>query len=305
MPPRRRLPLRGARHQPLGRGDLPPPPAQPLLPAPSPQVQDQLLGLRHRLRPGHVQRRRRHRGDATTRGRHGRARVPGLLRRGAGCEPPRGPGPGGVHPQGAAPPHHRSGPAHLRPLRQPRQQAQGPHEVAPGHNGRGRAARAHPQRAQAPARCHHLGRGHPRDRPARGRRARGGFDGRRPHPGRCARNPQALRDQPLRPLGDGQRDPGRGQGDRVRLRPRPSGGRDRGPVPRPGRDPARAGVGAAGDQPPERGLPRARRRSAVDPVPAPGRHRHGPARGRAGARRRRLPGRRYLQPGRHPEPGPG
>ena len=33
--------------------------AQPLRPAPAPQVQDQLLGLRHRLRPGHVQRRRR------------------------------------------------------------------------------------------------------------------------------------------------------------------------------------------------------------------------------------------------------
>ena len=59
LPPGRRLPLRGARHQPLGRGHLPPLPASPLRPAAAPQVQDQLLGLRHRLRPGHVQRRRR------------------------------------------------------------------------------------------------------------------------------------------------------------------------------------------------------------------------------------------------------
>ena len=61
LPPRRRLPLRGARHQPVGRGRLPALPAPPAGPAPAPQVQDQLLGLRHRLRPGHVQRRRRHR----------------------------------------------------------------------------------------------------------------------------------------------------------------------------------------------------------------------------------------------------
>ena len=59
LPPGRRLPLRGARHQPLGRGHLPSLPAPPVRPAPAPQVQDQLLGLRHRLRPGHVQRRGR------------------------------------------------------------------------------------------------------------------------------------------------------------------------------------------------------------------------------------------------------
>ena len=54
-------PLRGARHHPVGRGRVPALPAQPARPAPAPQVQDQLLGLRHRLRPGDVQRRRRHR----------------------------------------------------------------------------------------------------------------------------------------------------------------------------------------------------------------------------------------------------
>ena len=61
LPPRWRLPVRGARHQPVGEGDdrlLPP---QPVCTAHAAQVQDQLLGLRHRLRSGHVQRRRRHR----------------------------------------------------------------------------------------------------------------------------------------------------------------------------------------------------------------------------------------------------
>ena len=46
---------------PWAAGDDRPVPAQPARAAPAPQVQDQLLGLRHRLRPGDVQRRRRHR----------------------------------------------------------------------------------------------------------------------------------------------------------------------------------------------------------------------------------------------------
>ena len=61
LPPRRRLPVRGPRHQPVGRGRVPALPAPPARPAPASQVQDQLLRLRHRLRPGHVQRRRRDR----------------------------------------------------------------------------------------------------------------------------------------------------------------------------------------------------------------------------------------------------
>ena len=48
----------------VGRGHQGPLPAQPARAAPAPQVQDQLLGLRHRLRPGDVQRRRRDRGAA-------------------------------------------------------------------------------------------------------------------------------------------------------------------------------------------------------------------------------------------------
>ena len=64
LPPRRRLPVRGPRHQPVGRGRLPALPPPPARPAPAPQVQDQLLRLRDRLRPGDVQRRRRDRHHA-------------------------------------------------------------------------------------------------------------------------------------------------------------------------------------------------------------------------------------------------
>ena len=58
LPPRRRVPVRGARHHPVGPGRHRPVPAQPDRPAPPPQVQGQLLRLRDRLRPGDVQRRR-------------------------------------------------------------------------------------------------------------------------------------------------------------------------------------------------------------------------------------------------------
>ena len=100
LPPRRRLPVRGLRHQPLGRGRVPPLPAQPVRPAAAPQVQDQLLGLRHRLRPGHVQRRRRDRHHPHPRRRHHRAGLPGLRRRRARRQPPPRAGPRGLHRQG-------------------------------------------------------------------------------------------------------------------------------------------------------------------------------------------------------------
>ena len=61
LPPRRRLPARGARHHAVGRGGVPALRAQPARPAPAAQVQDQLLRLLDRLRPGDVQRRRRRR----------------------------------------------------------------------------------------------------------------------------------------------------------------------------------------------------------------------------------------------------
>ena len=65
LPPRRRVPVRGARHH--ARGPRPPTDfllRHPVRAAPAPQVQDQLLRLRHRLRPGDVQRRRRDRDHA-------------------------------------------------------------------------------------------------------------------------------------------------------------------------------------------------------------------------------------------------
>ena len=136
LPPRRRVPLRGARHQPVGRGDEGPLPAQPDRAAPAPQVQDQLLRLRHRLRPGDVQRRRRDRGEPPASRRHRRARLPGVHGRRPRREPAPGAGARGVHLAGGPPPHHRGDPAGAGPPRQPRQQAAGPHEVAGRHHGR-------------------------------------------------------------------------------------------------------------------------------------------------------------------------
>ena len=81
----------------------------PYRPAPAPQVQDQLLRLRHRLRPGHVQRRRRHRRhphrstDGTV-----EAGLPGVRRRRPRRQPAPGARPRGVHrPRGPARPPSR------------------------------------------------------------------------------------------------------------------------------------------------------------------------------------------------------
>ena len=89
----------------------------------------------------------RPRPDGTT-----EAGLPRVPRRRARREPAPGAGARGVHePRGPAR-HHRGDAAHVRPLRQPRQQAAGPHEVAGRHDGHRRAARAHRQGAQVPAR---------------------------------------------------------------------------------------------------------------------------------------------------------
>ena len=93
MPPRWGLPLRGARHQRLGRGHLPPLRPQPAKPAPPPEVQDQLLGMLHRLWPGHVQRRRGGGCHADHRGGPGGGRLPGLRGRRPRYHPVPGPGP--------------------------------------------------------------------------------------------------------------------------------------------------------------------------------------------------------------------
>ena len=69
----------------------------PLVAAPAPQVQDQLLRLRHRLRPGDVQRRRRDRGEPPAPRRHRRARLPGVHRRRPRRQPAPGAGARGVH----------------------------------------------------------------------------------------------------------------------------------------------------------------------------------------------------------------
>ena len=76
-----RVPVRVARHQ--RRGPRPRTShflRNPISPAAAAQVQDQLLGLHHRLRPGDVQRHRRGRGVAHARRRHHRTRFPRVHR---------------------------------------------------------------------------------------------------------------------------------------------------------------------------------------------------------------------------------
>ena len=116
LPPRRRVPLRGARHLAVGRSRLPMVPPQPALAAAAAQVQDQLQRLRDRLRPGDVQRRRRHRVSPVRSPTAPPSRVPGVPRRWARGEPAPGAGARGVHePRGPAR-HDRGDPADLRPL---------------------------------------------------------------------------------------------------------------------------------------------------------------------------------------------
>ncbi len=98
LPPRRRLPARAPRRHAVGRSHVPAFRAQPARPAAAAQVQDQLLRLRHRLRPGDVQRRRRHRHDP-----HRSTTVPPrpasavYIAGGLGRQPAPGPGARGVH----------------------------------------------------------------------------------------------------------------------------------------------------------------------------------------------------------------
>ncbi len=129
LPPGGSVPARGARHPALGRCGVLALPPQPDLATAAPEVQDQLLGLLDRLRSGHVQRRRGHRGQPHGAGRHRRGRLPRLRRRRARSEPPPCSGPRGVHhPRGAAADDRGMRPR-VRTDRQPRQQAARPHEV--------------------------------------------------------------------------------------------------------------------------------------------------------------------------------
>ena len=130
----------------------------PVRAAAAPQVQDQLLGLRHRLRPGHVQRRRRRRRVPPAARRHHRGRFPGLCRRRPGGQPPPGPGAGGVHPpRGAAWPRSRRscGPSTTT--------ATGTTSSVPASSGwstpwASTSCAAHPEGAQAAARLQSPGR---------------------------------------------------------------------------------------------------------------------------------------------------
>ena len=110
LPPRRRLPPRAARHHAVGRGRLPALRPQPARPADAPQVQDQLLRLRHRLRPGHVQRRGRRGHHPHARRRLRRGRLPRVRRRWPRRQPAPGARPRGVHAQArtCSPPSRRS-----------------------------------------------------------------------------------------------------------------------------------------------------------------------------------------------------
>ena len=135
LPPRRRVPVRGPRHHAVGRGDRRLLPAPPVRAAPPPQVQDQLLGLRDRLRPGDVQRRRRRRGEPPAARRHA-SKPASACSSPAASAPTRTP----RRRSKSSPPRKTCCPrskraAHVRPLRQPRQQAARPHEVARRHDG--------------------------------------------------------------------------------------------------------------------------------------------------------------------------
>ena len=102
-----------------------------------------------------------------------RSRLQGVRRRRPRRQPAPRAGARGLHAPRRPAADDRRVPAHVRPLRQPRQQDPRPHEVARRHDGHRRAARAHPQGAQVPARRARLAGRHPRAGAASRRRARG------------------------------------------------------------------------------------------------------------------------------------
>ena len=237
LPPRRRLPLRGARHHALGRGRLPALPAQPHRPAPAPQVQDQLLGLRHRLRPGHVQRRRRDRRHPHPRRRHRRGRLPGLHRR-----RPRAPTPTRRSPSRSSPPARTCCPPSRRCLRVFEQTGNRDNKLRArmkwlvdtlGFEELQRRIFTDPQ---VPARLVHLARRHPRRGREARRRARRAWPPTSTPTPMGQGTPVALRrHRRLRALGGRQRRARRRQGHRLGLRLRPPRRHHLRPVPGPRR----------------------------------------------------------------------
>ena len=217
--------------------------------------------LRDRLRPGDVQRRRRDRGDPAACRRHHRARLPGVPRRRSRRQPAPGAGARGVHePRGPAR-HDRGDAAHVRPLRQPRQQAAGPHEVARRHDGHRRAARAHHQGAQVPARVGHVP-GRRARRSSRTRATRRPAWAPRSSPTAACRSSSRGLD-PYRTLGARQRRARPRQRHRVGVRALQARRHHHRPVPPARRDPARPRRRGPDHQPPELRAPRPHRGAAA------------------------------------------
>ena len=292
----------------VGRGRVPALPAPPARPAPAPQVQDQLLRLRHRLRPGDVQRRRRHR-------RRPHATTTATSRPASACSSPAASAPTRT-PRWRS----RSSPPARTCCRRSRRSC-GSFNHYGNRDNKLRArmkwlvdtmgwdelqARILKERRFLLASSSWPG-GIPevvaeaRRRPAgAARHDRGDADG----PGHARVSLRGT--TPLPALGRRQRRPGHGQGHGLGVRLLPARRRHR--PTSSGRWPPSSASSA-----PRCGSPTARtscsgaspRSSCPKLFDRLDRHRHGRARRRAGPRRRRLPGRRHLQPGRHPEPRPG
>ena len=150
--------------------------------------------------------------------------------------------------------------------RQPRQQAPGPHEVARRHpRAWEELQRQDPQGAPVPARLVVVARRHPRRRArstaTRRPAAPTGVEPTPDRPGHRRCTHQRRRDAYER-WERGQRRARRGQGHRLGLRLGPARRHHLGAVPGPRRDPARARRRGAGHQPPELRVPRPRPRSS-------------------------------------------
>ena len=142
LPPGRRLPVRGPRHQPVGRGRLPALPAPPVSPSACPASSRSTS----RAAPPTAAR------PCSTTSAWSPSPAPlddGTIEPGFRVFVAGGLG-ANPHPaqaleeftrQGGPAAHHRGGAAGLRPLRQPRQQAAGPPQVGGRRAGHRRAAR--------------------------------------------------------------------------------------------------------------------------------------------------------------------
>ena len=187
----------------------------------------------------------------------------------------------------------RGVPAHVRPLRQPRQQAAGPHEVAGRHDGHRGAARADHQGAQVPARVGDVPRsGIPAIVEERGD-APAGVGTTVAADGGVPVELRGLDDYRRWDMANVVRGRANGTVERVRvLRARRHHDR---PVPRARPDPARLRRRHPHHQPPELRAARPHRGAAPRAPRPPARVRHARAGRRARPRRRQLPRRRHLQ----------